>query len=352
MGLKNTYQAKKRFTKTPVKSTGMWYQDGDVIVPSNQITMRGPQGQPNYFNSPILGVGMQSGETKVMQPGREYLFPNDASVYETKMQRGGISGGAEVALDLTSMVPGPIGMTASGLGLFNDLYQGDWLGVGMNTANILTGGTSKALMSTARIANNAGARNAARVLASGSHSLNRTSKTINSYTKPIDTTRNLLNTPYFPTQRGGYQDNTRVAPVVRPVKPKMQTGGLYPVGPYDEMMAPKKGNYLLPDINRPSYIDEEGGRRSEYKMGFNDGENEVLIPTVVGGKQLSEDEAIAQYERTGLNMGKFKTPEEAEYASKMRTAKYNMLEDPIRYQNNQFQKGGLKQSYKKAKRFK
>jgi hypothetical protein len=39
-------------------------------------------------------------------------------------------------------------------------------------------------------------------------------------------------------------------------------------------------------------------------------------------------------------MGKFKTPEEAEYASKMRTAKYNMLEDPIRYQSNQFQKGG------------
>jgi hypothetical protein len=98
----------------------------------------------------------------------------------------------------------------------------------MNTANILTGGTSKALMSTARLANNAGVRNAARALASGSHSLNRTSKTINSYTKPIDTTRNVLNTPYFPTQRGGYQDNTRVAPVVRPVKPKMQTGGQLP----------------------------------------------------------------------------------------------------------------------------
>jgi hypothetical protein len=89
MGLKNTYQARKKFTKTPVKSTGMWYQDGDVVVPSNEITMKGPQGQPNYFNSPILGVGMQSGETKVMQPGEEYLFPNDQSVFETKMQNGG-----------------------------------------------------------------------------------------------------------------------------------------------------------------------------------------------------------------------------------------------------------------------
>jgi hypothetical protein len=89
MGLKNTYQARKRFAKTPVKSTGMWYQDGDVVVPSNQITMKGPQGQPNYFNSPILGIGMQSGQQQVMQPGREYLFPNDQSVFETKMQNGG-----------------------------------------------------------------------------------------------------------------------------------------------------------------------------------------------------------------------------------------------------------------------
>ena len=276
----------------------------------------------------------------MMQPGREYYFPEDEAVFEKRMQSGGITGGAEVALDLTSMVPGPIGMGASGLGLFNDLYQGDWLGVGSNTANILTGGTSKALMSTARLANNAGARNAARALASGSRSLNRTSKTINNYTKPIDTTRNVLNTPYFPTQRGGYQDNTRVAPVVRPVKPKMQTGGLFAVGPYDEMMAPKQGKYLQPDINRPSYRDEEGGRRSEYRVGVNIDGEEVLFPTVVGGRQLTDDQAEAQYNKTGLHMGKFKTPEEAEYASRLRTARYNMLEDPVRFSADQFQGGG------------
>jgi len=89
MALKNTYQARKRFTKTPVKSTGMWYQEEDVVVPSNQITMKGPQGQPDYFKKPILGIGMQSGQQQVMQPGQEYLFPNDQSVYETRMQNGG-----------------------------------------------------------------------------------------------------------------------------------------------------------------------------------------------------------------------------------------------------------------------
>jgi hypothetical protein len=120
----------------------------------------------------------------------------------------------------------------------------------------------------------------------------------------------------------------------------MQNGGLFPVGPYDEMMAPKQGNYLLPDINRPSYIDDEGGRRSEYKMGVNIDGKETLLPTVVGGRQLTEDQAEAQYMRTGLNMGKFNNVEDADYASRLRTARYNMLEDPIRFQANQFQEGG------------
>lgn len=75
--------------KTPTRKTGMWYRDGDVIVPSNQITMKGPQGQLDYFDSPIMGTGMQSGQTQVMQPGGEYFFPKDKAVYERMMQKGG-----------------------------------------------------------------------------------------------------------------------------------------------------------------------------------------------------------------------------------------------------------------------
>jgi hypothetical protein len=127
-----------------------------------------------------------------------------------------------------------------------------------------------------------------------------------------------------------------------------QSGGLYAVGPYDEMMAPKQGNYLLPDINRPSYVDEFGGMRSEYKMGFNDNGKEVLIPTVVQGKQLSEDEAIDNYYRTGLHMGKYDTVQDAENASALRTAKYNMLQDPVRFDMTQYQKGGWLKSYQDA----
>jgi hypothetical protein len=75
-------------------------------------------------------------------------------------------------------------------------------------------------------------------------------------------------------------------------------------------------------------------------MGKNIDGRETLIPTVVGGKQLSEDEALDRYYKTGLHMGQFNTPEEADYASRLRTARYNMLEDLIRFQADQFQVGG------------
>ena len=120
---------------------------------------------------------------------------------------------------------------------------------------------------------------------------------------------------------------------------KYQSGGLS-MGDYDLTTAPKRGDYLLPDINRPSYIDEAGNKRSEYRMGVNIDGRETLIPTVVGGKQLSEDEALDRYYKTGLHMGQFNTPEEADYTSRLRTARYNMLEDPIRFQADQFQVGG------------
>lgn len=82
---------KKKYTSggnIPVSKTGMWYQDGDVVVPSNQITMKGPNGEKDYFDSPILGTGVLSGETQIMEPGKDYTFPKDNAVLEKKMQQG------------------------------------------------------------------------------------------------------------------------------------------------------------------------------------------------------------------------------------------------------------------------
>lgn len=339
MGLKNTYQARKKFTKTPVSNTGMWYQNDPVVVPSNKITMKGPNGELDYFDSPIMGIGMQSGQKQIMQPGREYSFPNDNFVYERKMQSGG-----ELALDAASFLPPPFG-TAAGLGSAAiNIGQGDWEGLGWDLAGIASGGAAKIFKGASKAAKVSGAGRVAR-------SMDDKAKFFNVASNPNIYKTIGLGRDYDPinnqTAFGGYQDNAQITPVIRPIKPKMQTGGLYAVGPYDEMIAPKQGNYLLPDINRPSYLDEFGGMRSEYKMGFNDDGKEVLIPTVVQGKQLSEDEAVDNYYRTGLHMGKYDTVQDAENASALRTAKYNMLQDPVRFDMKQYQKGGISAYNKK-----
>lgn len=122
-----------------------------------------------------------------------------------------------------------------------------------------------------------------------------------------------------------------------------QMGGTILAEPdYDIYKAPKQGNYLLPDINRPYYTDEQGEKRSEYKMGFNIDGKETLLPSVVGGRQLTPEETVNRYRQTGLHMGQYNTPEEAEYASRLRTAKYNMLQDPVRFNASMFQGGGKK----------
>lgn len=273
----------------------------------------------------------------------------------------------DVAFDAGANAPGLTGMIFSGAGLVNDVAQGDWLGVGLNTANMLTAGLAKGAMSAARVLNNSGARNLARATASTSRSLNRVSNRVNRFTKPIDTGKTLLlNNSNYSAYPKEYKDNTTIRPFLN--KPKMPNGGLYPVGDYDRTLAPKKGNYLLPDINRPSYIDDEGGRRSEYKMGVNLDGRETVIPTVVNGRQLSEEEAIDRYQKTGLHMGKFGTPDQSEYASRLRTARYNMLENPVTFNAGMFEKGGkflptviaqklehkpskgLRESYKRRKR--
>lgn len=80
-------------SQIPVNKTGMWYQDDEVIVPSNRITMKGPEGEDDYFEKPILGTGVDSGKQVMMQPGEEYEFPDDSAVHEQYMQLGGIKTG-------------------------------------------------------------------------------------------------------------------------------------------------------------------------------------------------------------------------------------------------------------------
>jgi len=76
--------------KIDVSKKGLWDKNRkQVIVPSNRITMKGPNGEQDFFKKPVIATGLQSGQRVMMQPGGEYYFPNDKAVHEVRMQGGG-----------------------------------------------------------------------------------------------------------------------------------------------------------------------------------------------------------------------------------------------------------------------
>lgn len=70
----------------------------------------------------------------------------------------------------------------------------------------------------------------------------------------------------------------------------------------------EQGNLNL--ARRPRVLTPDG-IATVYSMSFNDGENEVLIPRVVGDRVLDQDQAIEHYYATGEHLGKFRTPRAA-----------------------------------------
>jgi len=76
-----------------------------------------------------------------------------------------------------------------------------------------------------------------------------------------------------------------------------------------------KGNIDL--NNRQVIKNSDGSISTEESFSVNIDGKEVLLPTIIDGKRVSEEEAIRYYERTGKYLGKFKTVKEAEEYAEM-----------------------------------
>lgn len=64
--------------------------------------------------------------------------------------------------------------------------------------------------------------------------------------------------------------------------------------------------------NRPILYNPDGTWSTTSSMSFDEDGREVLIPTVVNGKRLTDEQAIQYYRRTGQHLGKFDSPENAD----------------------------------------
>ena len=104
----------------------------------------------------------------------------------------------------------------------------------------------------------------------------------------------------FPTARPSASDSVRGKTPMY----SMTMGGRAPIG------LSEPGNL---DLNaRKVYNGSAGDYRTENSMSISTDRGEALIPTVVNGRQLTEQGAIDHYLSTGQNLGMFKTPQAAD----------------------------------------
>lgn len=117
--------------------------------------------------------------------------------------------------------------------------------------------------------------------------------------------------PAAPSEVPGLQSAPPIAPAPtaapaaapKPAAPKGDANGMI-----------EKGSIDL--TKRAVVKNKDGSVSAERSITITEGGVAVLIPTVVGGKVVSDREAVAHYRKTGQHLGKFASVEQADKAAK------------------------------------
>lgn len=81
--------------------------------------------------------------------------------------------------------------------------------------------------------------------------------------------------------------------------------------------------------DRPILNNPDGSYSTTSSASYNFDGKETLLPTVVGGRRLSEQEAIDRYRRTGEHLGQFDTPDNADaYAQALHEEQARIIGTP------------------------
>jgi hypothetical protein len=122
------------------------------------------------------------------------------------------SSSVDVALDVASFVPGPVGMSASAIGAAKNIYEGDYKGAALDAANIATGGAAKYLKAASKVAKAAGAPKVAKAAAGASKILNKASNPNIYKSSGFARDVNSLSTNGYSSNRTPQRESTYVAP--------------------------------------------------------------------------------------------------------------------------------------------